>query len=48
MGTEASPGTVIATVVGDVRVPGVHEVELGTPFSDVLDAVRRAATRTGR
>jgi NADH-quinone oxidoreductase subunit F len=36
MGTEASPGTVLATVVGDVRVPGVHEVELGTPFSDVL------------
>ena len=28
-----SPGTVIATVVGDVQRPGVHEVEMGTPFS---------------
>jgi NADH-quinone oxidoreductase subunit F len=37
MGTEASPGTVIATVVGDVAHPGVHEVELGTPFTSLLD-----------
>ncbi|MEX2628252.1 MAG: NADH-ubiquinone oxidoreductase-F iron-sulfur binding region domain-containing protein [Ilumatobacteraceae bacterium] len=36
-GTAGSPGTVIATVVGDVRRPGVHEVELGTPFADLLD-----------
>ena len=34
----ARPGTIIATVVGDVRRPGVHEVELGTPFADLLDA----------
>jgi NADH-quinone oxidoreductase subunit F len=38
MGTPGSPGTIIATVVGDVRRPGVHEVELGTPFSALLDA----------
>jgi NADH-quinone oxidoreductase subunit F len=37
MGTAESPGTVIATVVGDVLVPGVHEVELGTPFAEVVE-----------
>src|SRR4029077_3751856 len=37
MGTPGSPGTVIATVVGDVVRPGVHEVEMGTPFSSVLE-----------
>ena len=36
MGTTASPGTLIATVVGDVVRPGVHEVEMGTPFSELL------------
>ena len=36
MGTPASPGTVVVTVVGDVVRPGVHEVEMGTPLSDVL------------
>ncbi len=36
MGTNMSPGTVIATVVGDVVNPGVHEVEMGTPFSTLL------------
>ena len=37
MGTAASPGNVIATVVGDVVRPGVHEVEMGTPFSALLE-----------
>jgi NADH-quinone oxidoreductase subunit F len=37
MGTERSPGTILATVVGDVARPGVHEVEMGTPFSVLLD-----------
>ena len=37
MGTPDSAGTIIATVVGDVRVPGVHEVELGTPFSELIE-----------
>jgi NADH:ubiquinone oxidoreductase subunit F (NADH-binding) len=35
-GTAASPGMVLTTVVGDVARAGVHEVELGTPFSDLL------------
>ena len=37
MGTEASPGTIVATVVGDVVSPGVHEVEMGTPFARLLE-----------
>ena len=37
MGTAQSPGNVIVTVVGDVARPGVHEVEMGTPFSTVLE-----------
>lgn len=36
LGTSESPGTLIATVVGDVVRPGVHEVEMGTPFSALL------------
>lgn len=37
MGTEESPGTVVATLVGDVAVPGVVEIELGTPLRSVID-----------
>ncbi len=36
MGTSASPGTAIATVVGDVRRAGVAEFELGTALSEVI------------
>jgi NADH:ubiquinone oxidoreductase subunit F (NADH-binding) len=39
MGTEDSPGTVVATVVGDVVAPDVGEIELGTPLRAVIDAV---------
>lgn len=39
MGTEESPGNVIATVVGDVASPGVGEIELGTPLVDVINTV---------
>jgi NADH-quinone oxidoreductase subunit F len=35
-GTPGSAGTVIVTIVGDVRLPGVHEVELGTPLAEVI------------
>jgi NADH-quinone oxidoreductase subunit F len=38
MGTSGSPGTILATVVGAVQRPGVYEVEMGTPFSTLLDA----------
>lgn len=37
-GTAQSPGTLVATVVGDVVRPGVAEVELGTPLGDVIEA----------
>jgi NADH-quinone oxidoreductase subunit F len=39
LGTEGSPGFVVATVVGDVVRPGVGEVELGTPLRDIIDRV---------
>ena len=39
MGTDESPGTVVATVVGDVIAPDVGEIELGTSLGDVIDAV---------
>jgi NADH:ubiquinone oxidoreductase subunit F (NADH-binding) len=39
MGTSESPGTVVATVVGDVVAPDVGEIELGTPLGAVIDAV---------
>jgi NADH-quinone oxidoreductase subunit F len=39
MGTVESPGTVVATVVGDVVAPDVGEVEMGTSLRDVIDAV---------
>ena len=32
VGTEASTGTVLCTVVGDVAHPGVFEVPMGTPL----------------
>jgi NADH-quinone oxidoreductase subunit F len=35
-GTEASPGTMVFTVVGDVESPGVYELPLGTPLRTLL------------
>lgn len=37
MGTVQSPGTIVATVVGDVARPGYAEVEMGTPLERVID-----------
>ena len=48
MGTPESPGTVVATVVGDVIAPDVGEVELGTPLRVVIDAVGVTHGRTAR
>ena len=39
MGTDESPGNVVATVVGDVVAPDVGEIELGTPLRQVIDLV---------
>jgi NADH:ubiquinone oxidoreductase subunit F (NADH-binding) len=37
LGSEEAPGTALVTVTGAVRSPGVVEVELGTPVTDILD-----------
>jgi NADH:ubiquinone oxidoreductase subunit F (NADH-binding) len=39
LGTQRSPGFVVATVVGDVARPGVAEIELGTPLREVVEQV---------
>jgi NADH-quinone oxidoreductase subunit F len=46
LGTTASHGNILCTVIGDVDEPGVIEVELGTPLLDVL--ARCGAPRDGR
>ena len=38
-GTSQSPGTIVATVTGDVVRPDVGEVELGTPLQQVIETV---------
>ncbi len=37
MGTADSPGTTVATMVGDVAAPFVGEMELGTPLSELIE-----------
>jgi NADH:ubiquinone oxidoreductase subunit F (NADH-binding) len=39
LGTEASPGTIVCTVTGDVRHAGVGEVPLGTTVRAAIDAI---------
>ena len=39
LGTTAEPGSMLVTVIGAVRDPGVREIEIGTPVTDVLAAV---------
>ncbi len=39
MGTAEAPGTIVATVVGDVMTPGVGEVEIGTPLRTIVDDI---------
>ena len=41
-GTEASPGTMVFTVVGDVASPGVYELALGTPLRTLLEDIAGA------
>jgi NADH-quinone oxidoreductase subunit F len=42
-GTDASPGTMVFTVIGDVESPGVYELALGTPLRTLLEAVAGAS-----
>ena len=37
-GTDDAPGTTLLTLSGNVRFPGVYEVEVGTQLADVLEA----------
>jgi NADH-quinone oxidoreductase subunit F len=39
LGTEGSPGTIVCTVTGDVRHPGVGEVALGTTVRAAIEAI---------
>jgi NADH:ubiquinone oxidoreductase subunit F (NADH-binding) len=36
VGTDAEPGSMLVTIGGAVRTPGVDEIEIGTPIRDVL------------
>ena len=36
LGTTAEPGSILVTLIGAVRQPGVREIEIGMPLSDVL------------
>jgi NADH:ubiquinone oxidoreductase subunit F (NADH-binding) len=39
VGTEKSPGTIVCTITGDVRHPGVVEVPMGTRLSEAIDVI---------
>ena len=47
MGTDASPGTIVCTVVGSTNTAGVGEVAMGTTLREVLDEIGGGA-RAGR
>jgi NADH:ubiquinone oxidoreductase subunit F (NADH-binding) len=36
LGTGSEPGSMLVTLIGAVRSPGVREIEIGTPVTDVL------------
>jgi NADH:ubiquinone oxidoreductase subunit F (NADH-binding) len=38
LGTTADPGSVLVTISGAVRAPGVYEMAFGTPMADLLEA----------
>ncbi|WP_052665552.1 NADH-ubiquinone oxidoreductase-F iron-sulfur binding region domain-containing protein [Nitriliruptor alkaliphilus] len=41
-GTEASPGTMLFSVVGDVESPGTYELAMGTPLRTLLEDIAGA------
>lgn len=36
IGTENTPGTILATLSGDIKRPGIYEVPAGTPLGEIL------------
>lgn len=44
LGTDESPGSTLMTLCGNVRRPGVYEVDLKAPLGSVLDAVGGTVT----
>jgi NADH:ubiquinone oxidoreductase subunit F (NADH-binding) len=44
LGTPAEPGSMLVTVMGAVRQPGVYEIELGTPIDAMLALAGGPAT----
>ena len=47
VGTQREPGSMLVTIAGAVRVPGVFEVEIGTPVGAVLDLAGGPARSAG-
>ena len=47
LGTSGAPGTTLVTLCGNVRRPGVFEINLGSRLGDVLSAVGGTATPPG-
>ncbi len=47
VGTTEAPGTTLVTITGAVRSPGVIEVELGTPITDMLARVGAGSEVSG-
>lgn len=47
LGTADSPGTMLFTLGDEMSVPGVHELELGTPLRELLEA-HGGGLRNGR
>jgi NADH:ubiquinone oxidoreductase subunit F (NADH-binding) len=43
LGTNADPGSLLVTVSGAVRAPGVYEMSFGTPLTDLLEAAGGSA-----
>lgn len=39
LGSDNSPGTMVFTISGDVRVPGIYELPLGTPLRTLIDEI---------
>src|SRR6266487_5037175 len=37
LGTPAEPGSMLVTLIGAVRRPGVYEIEIGRPVREVLE-----------